>query len=241
MAVVEQRNAVWICLIFATSWGCSSAPKPSEDGSGGARAPQPVSSASGAARTQAADKRALIVTFGDSLSAGYGADPGKSYPDFLQKRIDGAHLSYRVYNAGVSGDTTTDGLERMPPVIAMKPKIVILELGGNDGLRGLPPALTEQNLATMIRAFQGGGATVILAGITLPRNYGLDYIDQFDQIYVRLAQRFHVHLIPFLLADVATNPKLMQQDGIHPTAEGNKIVADHVFAAVKPELRPAKR
>ncbi len=178
----------------------------------------------------------MIVAFGDSLSAGFGADPGKSYPDYLQKRLDQANYNYRVYNAGVSGDTTTDGLERLAGILTLKPKIAILELGGNDGLRGLPPATTKANLDQMITALQGAGAKVILAGMTLPRNYGPDYIHQFEQIYVGLANQHHLTRIPFLLQDVATDRKLMQSDGIHPTADGNKKVADTVFGYLKPDL-----
>lgn len=182
------------------------------------------------------DKRPVVVTFGDSLSAGFGADPGKSYPDYLQKLIDGANKNYRVYNAGVSGDTSTDGLERLPAIVAMKPQIVILEFGGNDGLRGIPVATVKANLQKIITALKGAGAQVVLAGMTLPRNYGPDYLHQFEQVYVQLANENHLTRIPFLLNGVATDAKLMQQDGIHPTAEGNKKVAETVFNAIKPNL-----
>jgi acyl-CoA thioesterase-1 len=178
----------------------------------------------------------LIVAYGDSLSAGYGADPGKSYPDYLQKLIDQSKKSFKVYNAGVSGDTTTDGLQRLPDVLAMKPQIVILELGGNDGLRGLPPAVTRANLEEMIQALEKGGAKIVLAGMTLPRNYGPTYIHQFEQIYTELAARYHLTLIPFLLEGVAGHPNLMQRDSIHPTNEGNKLVADHVYKYLRPLL-----
>ncbi len=182
------------------------------------------------------DNRPLVVTFGDSLSAGFGADPGKSYPDYLQKLVDHAGKNYKIYNAGVSGDTTTDGLERLPGILTLKPKIVVLELGGNDGLRGIPAPTVKQNLDKMIVALQGTGAKVILAGITLPRNYGPEYLQQFDAIYTSLATEHHLTRIPFLLAGVATDKKLMQNDGIHPTAEGNRKVADTVFNYLKPML-----
>ncbi len=113
---------------------------------------------------------------------------------------------------------------------------MVLELGGNDGLRGLPAATTKANLDKMIIALQGAGAKVVLAGMTLPRNYGKDYIHQFEQIYSQLADEFHLTRIPFLLQNVATDQKLMQADGIHPTGEGNKKVADNVFDALKPSL-----
>lgn len=182
------------------------------------------------------DDRPRIVAFGDSLSAGYGADPGHSYPDYLQKLLDNDHRSYRVINEGVSGDTTTDGVQRLPNVVAEKPKLVILEFGGNDGLRGLPVQTTRANLAQMITTLQGSGAKVVLAGMTLPRNYGQDYIHSFEQIYVDLAKQFHVARVPFLLLGVAGTAKLMQQDSIHPTAEGNAIVARTVYRYLKPML-----
>lgn len=183
-----------------------------------------------------ADNRPRVVTFGDSLSAGFGAEPGNSYPDFLQHRINESNKGYRVVNAGVSGDTTTDALQRMPAILAMKPKIVILEFGGNDGLRGLPLATTKANLEKMIQAFQAGGAKVLLAGMTLPRNYGSNYIGKFEQIYVQLANQYHLKRIPFLLEGVAGNSKLMQPDGIHPTADGNKVVAENVYKYLQPML-----
>ena len=189
--------------------------------------------------TGPADNRPVVAAFGDSLSAGFGADPGKSYPDYLQKLVDKAGKNYKVYNAGVSGDTTTDGLERLPGILTLKPKIVVLELGGNDGLRGIPPATVKANLDKMIVALQGVGAKVILAGITLPRNYGPDYLKQFDSIYPELAAEHHLTRIPFLLAGVATDKKLMQADGIHPTADGNQKVADTVFNYLKPSLTAA--
>jgi acyl-CoA thioesterase I len=178
----------------------------------------------------------VIVAFGDSLSAGYGADPGKSFPDFLQKDLNAAGLHWRVVNAGVSGNTTTDGLDRIGEVLAAKPRVTILEFGGNDGLRGLPLETTRANLQQMIEKLEAAGSKVLIAGLTLPPNYGGDYIAQFGQIYVDLAKKFQVPRIPFLLSDVALRPGLMQQDGIHPTAEGNEIVAKTVMRYLKPLL-----
>jgi acyl-CoA thioesterase I len=184
------------------------------------------------------DDRPVIVAFGDSLSAGYGLDAGESYPDYLQKALDEKGYSYRVVNQGVSGDTTSGGVERIPQALAEKPEIVILELGGNDGLRGLPVTLSKENLDKMITAFKGAGAKVVLAGITLPRNYGPEYIRDFEQMYPALAAKHKVPRIVFLLDGVATEPKLMLQDGIHPTAEGCKIVANrNLFPVLAPLLR----
>jgi len=183
------------------------------------------------------DPRPVIVAFGDSLSAGYGAEAGKSYPDFLQKEIDRAGLKYHVVNEGISGDTTSGGVERLDRVIAMKPAIVILELGGNDGLRGLPQAVTRTNMETMVSALRGAGITVVLAGMTLPPNYGEQYIRGFEKIYIEIAAKNKLTRIPFLLQGVATEPALMQRDGIHPTAEGNEKVAALVMKYLRPLLK----
>lgn len=183
------------------------------------------------------DPRPVIVCFGDSLTAGYGLDPGLGFPEFLQRTLDAQGYHYRIANLGISGDTTSGGVSRTDSAISLQPKIVILELGANDGLRGLPLSATRANLEEMVGAFQKAGAKVLLAGITLPRNYGPDYIKAFDQIYAGLAAKFKVPLIPFLLEGVATNPALMQRDRLHPTAEGNRRVAATVFKYLQPLLK----
>jgi len=182
------------------------------------------------------DTRPAIVAFGDSLTAGFGAEPGNSYPDFLQKELDRAGLAWRVVNAGVSGDTTTDGANRVSEVLAAKPRAVILEFGGNDGLRGLPIETTKANLEQMIVELQRSGAAVILAGMTLPPNYGPDYIRGFERVYQDLAVKYKLVRIPFLLEGVATDKRLMQRDGIHPTGPGNQKVAATVMRYLKPVL-----
>lgn len=183
------------------------------------------------------DDRPVIVAFGDSLSAGFGAEAGASYPDFLQKEIDAAGYRYRVVNQGVSGDTTSGGLARVDQAIALKPYLVILELGGNDGLRGLPVAVTRDNLDKMITAFQAAGAKVMLAGMTLPRNYGPDYVREFEQIYPAMEKKHKVTRMKFLLDGVVLKKGLMQRDDIHPTAAGNKIVGRNVFHVIEPLLK----
>ncbi len=180
----------------------------------------------------APDLRPVILAFGDSLTAGFGADPGSSYPDFLQKELDKRGLKWRVVNAGVSGDTTTDGLNRVSEVLAYHPAVVILEFGGNDGLRGLPLETTRANLDAMIAQLQARSVRVILAGMTLPPNYGRDYIRPFEGIYKALAAKHNIPLIGFLLAGVGGNPRLMQRDGLHPTAEGNAVVARTVLQSL---------
>ncbi len=182
------------------------------------------------------DTRPVIVAFGDSLTAGFGADPGKSFPDFLQKDLDAAGLHWRVVNLGISGNTTTDGVARVSEVLAYKPRVTIVEFGGNDGLRGLPIETTRANLEQIIQTLRSAGSKIVLAGMTLPPNYGPDYIQPFQRVYTDLSAKYKVTRIPFLLSDVALRPNLMQRDGIHPTAEGNEIVAKTVMRYLKPLL-----
>jgi len=186
---------------------------------------------------KAADTRPVIAAFGDSLSAGFGVEPGRSFPDDIQRMLDAKGYRYHVMNLGVSGDTTTDGVERLATVLAIHPAIVLLEFGGNDGLRGLPVTSTEKNLATMIEALQNAGTQVVLAGMTLPRNYGPEYIQSFERVYVDLAKRYRLVRIPFLLEGVGGHPDLMQADGIHPTEEGAEIVARNVMNYLQPLLK----
>lgn len=201
--------------------------------------PPPAEPATAAAKpAPPIDTRHRLVAFGDSLTAGFGAAPGASYPDFLQKLIDERHYPWRVINAGISGDTSTDGLARLAGVLDFKPEIVILELGANDGLRGIPVEATRENLDQIVAALQGGGAKVVLAGMTLPPNYGPDYIGPFEKIFTGLAAKGKLTLIPFLLAGVGGNPALMQRDGLHPTAEGNRRVAANVMRVIDPLLKP---
>lgn len=181
------------------------------------------------------------MAFGDSLSEGYGADPGASYPDFLQKLIDNNGFKYQVMNMGISGDTTTGALSRVPTVIDAKPQIVLLELGGNDGLRGVPVSQTRKNLETIIQQLQARKVRIVLAGMSLPPNYGPDYIRSFEANYKDLAKKYKLTLIPFLFEDLVKaypkTPGLIQRDGIHPTAKGNEIVAGTVYRYLKPALR----
>ncbi len=208
---------------------CSTAPKTEPANS----RPAPESAES---RAPALDSRHRLVAFGDSLTAGFGAPAGASFPDFLQKLIDARQYPWQVINAGVSGDTSTDGLARLPAVLEYKPEIVILELGANDGLRGIPVEATRANLDELIVGLQRPGAKVVLAGMTLPPNYGPDYIRPFEKIFTDLAAKHKLKLIPFLLEGVGGNASLMQRDGLHPTAEGNRRVAANVMRVVEPLL-----
>lgn len=183
------------------------------------------------------DTRRVLVVFGDSISAGYGLDPGLSFPDVLQRLLDAEKLPWRVVNQGISGDTTASGVARTDAALALRPSLVLLELGGNDGLRGIPLTSTRANLENMILAFQGAGARVVLAGMTLPPNYGPDYIRGFEQIFEDLAAKHKLKLIPFLLSGIITpDLRYFQNDGIHPTAAGAEIVAGTVLQAIRPLL-----
>jgi len=179
------------------------------------------------------DNRPLIVTFGDSLTAGVA---GRSYPENLQDILDQNGYSYRVDNQGVSGDTTTDGLARIDNVISQHPRLVLLEFGGNDGLRGVPVSSTEKNMREMILRLQQESIPIVLLGITLPPNYGPDYTEQFRSSYVDLARQKKLPLVPFLLNDVAFTPNLMQADGIHPNALGEPLLLANVWPALQPLL-----
>ena len=175
----------------------------------------------------------MIVTFGNSLTQGVA---GRSYPDYLQDLLDQNGYRYRVDNQGVSGDTTSDGLARIDNVIAVHPALVILEFGGNDGLRGLPIESTRQHLEEMITGLKQAKIPVVLAGITLPPNYGPDYVKPFTAMFTELAKEYHIKLLPFLLLHVYQNPGMMQPDGIHPNGSGNEVIAKDVFDLIKPLL-----
>lgn len=190
-----------------------------------------------APRAPETDTRPVIAAFGDSLTAGFGLEPGRSFPDRLQILLDEGGYKYRVVNLGVSGDTTTDGMERVPSVLAVHPEIVIVEFGANDGLRGLPVASARQNLGKIIEALEPSGPKLLLAGMTLPRNYGPEYIRPFDQMYVDLAEKYRIARIPFILQGVGGNPRLTQPDGLHPTAEGAEIIAHTVLEYLRPLLK----
>jgi acyl-CoA thioesterase-1 len=178
--------------------------------------------------------RPRIVVLGDSLTAGLGLPIERSYPSLLAERLTQDGLNYDVVNAGVSGDTSAGGLSRLDWALAGDVRILVVALGGNDALRGLPIEELTRNLATIIERAQARGITVILAGMEAPPNFGRDYIVAFHKVYPALARRYHVALVPFLLQGVAGIERLNQRDGIHPTAEGARIVADNVWMVLKP-------
>jgi acyl-CoA thioesterase-1 len=179
----------------------------------------------------------VIVCFGDSLTAGHGVESSHAYPSYLQQLLSSRGYLYHVTNAGIDGNTTKDGVDRLKDVLALHPQIVVVEFGGNDGLRGLPLSSTRQNLDLIVSTLLKAKIKVVLAGITLPPNYGPDYIQQFNGIYSELARKYHVPLLPFLLKNVYGTPGSMQEDGIHATSKGNRQVASNVFELIKPLLR----
>ena len=180
----------------------------------------------------------VILALGDSLTAGLGLAQSQAWPTLLQARLDGAGRKYRVVNAGISGDTTAAGLARLDWQLSQKPVVVILELGANDGLRGLPVPEAQANLGKIIARCQAAGARVLLAGMQVPPNMGPEYSAAFRDIFPALAREYKVPLIPFMLEGVAGDPKLNQGDGIHPTAAGHVIVAETVWKHLQPLLDP---
>jgi acyl-CoA thioesterase I len=197
---------------------------------------EPAPNTPARANTNPAAARPLLVCFGDSLTAGAGVDPDQAYPAYLQQRLDQAGFKYHVVNAGVSGNTTKDGLERITQVLEQHPQVVVVEFGGNDGLRGVPVSEAQRNLDTIVRRLKNSGAKVALAGITLPPQYGGEYIRSFNAIFPAIASKYRVPLLPFVLQDVYGVPGDIQEDGIHATAQGNKQVAINVERLVTPLL-----
>lgn len=178
-----------------------------------------------------------IVILGDSLTAGFGLPVEQSYPSLLQQRFDAEGLNYQVVNAGVSGDTSAGGLARLDWALEGDVRVMVVALGGNDGLRGLAPDQLKQNLAAIIERAQQRGITVVLAGMEAPPNFGRDYIVAFHNVYPGLAKEYRVALVPFLLDGVAGHEALNQRDGIHPSAAGARIVADNVWKVLKPLVK----
>ena len=177
-----------------------------------------------------------LLVLGDSLSAGYGLQPADSFPAQLEEALHDAGYDVRVINAGVSGDTTAGGLSRLAWALSDKPHIVLLELGGNDALRGLPPAETYANLDAILARLEDHAISVVLAGMQAPRNLGEDYTTAFDAIYPRLASKYALAFYPFFLEGVALDPALNQADGIHPNAAGVREIVRRILPLLKAEL-----
>jgi acyl-CoA thioesterase-1 len=179
---------------------------------------------------------AVLVCFGDSITAGYGLQAGQSYPDYLQQKLDEHGYHYKVSNQGASGATTKDAVASLPTILRLHPEIVIVEFGGNDGLRGLPTDATRKNLDTVLTTLEDAHVKVVLAGITLPPDYGPDYIHAFEQVFRDMAEKHHPVFVPMIYKDLIHIPNTIQQDGIHPTAKGSSLLADTMLKALKPLL-----
>lgn len=192
------------------------------------------------ALSASAAEKPTLVCFGDSITAGYGLAPGQSYPDALQRDLIKAGYRYRVVNLGTSGATTKDAVERLPTVLRLHPSVVIVEFGGNDGLRGLPLSSTRDNLDQVISTLVRAHIRVLLGGITLPPNYGPDYIRSFDKVFREVASRYRVAFIPMIYKNLIHVPGTIQRDGIHPTAKGAQILARTLLPALKPLLRKSR-
>jgi acyl-CoA thioesterase-1 len=177
-----------------------------------------------------------IAVLGDSLAAGYGITPEQAFPARLEALLKAKGRNVTVLNQGVSGDTTAGGLDRLDWMLAVKPDIVLVELGGNDALRGIDPAVTEKNLAAIVEKLQANHVTVWLAGMMAPRNLGPDYVTAFDGLYKRIADAYKVPLYPFILDGVAQDPALNQADGLHPNPKGAETVAEKLLPFVTQNL-----
>jgi len=174
-----------------------------------------------------------ILMFGTSLTQGLGLPPGTELPAVLQAKLARAGVAAKVINAGVSGDTSADGLSRIAWSLADKPDVAIVELGSNDALRGIEPAITEKNIAAVLARLAAAHVPVLLLGMKAPRNLGAEYDARFDSMYARLAGRYHVMLYPFALEGVALNPGLNQADGMHPNPAGVQVIASRLFPDVR--------
>jgi acyl-CoA thioesterase-1 len=182
--------------------------------------------------------RQTVVILGDSIAAGLGVEREEAYPALLQEKINAARLPFTIVDAGVSGDTTADGLGRLDWLLQRKIDVLIVELGGNDGLRGIPTATVQSNLQAIIDRARGKypEVKIVIAGMRMPTNLGPDYREAFAKVFPDVAAKNHAALVPFLLEGVGGDAKLNQADGIHPTPEGHKIVAENVWKVLKPIL-----
>ena len=231
------------CLLLIVLSGCDRANAPSPPSSSapregiGQQLGTDVTAQPGRPKAQISAERPRIVAFGNSLTAGLGVAQHESYPAQLQQKLDAVGYSYRVINAGVSGETTAGGLRRVPWVLKSQPSIVIVELGANDGLRGLSLQETKNNLERIVQQLQQSSVTVVLAGMKLPPNYGMEYTAGFQALYGALANQYHLTMIPFFLDGVASSSLLNQADGIHPTGEGYRVIVEKIFPALEPLLQ----
>jgi acyl-CoA thioesterase-1 len=189
-----------------------------------------------AAELHAANPQKTLICFGDSITAGLGLDANQSYPAALGRLLNDKGFPYRVINQGVSGNTTKDAVARVNTIVALHPEVAVVEFGGNDGLRGLPLDTTRKNLDSVLTTLQAAKIRILLVGITLPPNYGAEYIHSFDAIYRDAASKHHLPLMPMLYDHIYTIPGTIQEDGIHPTAKGSQLIAEHMLTLLTPLL-----
>lgn len=215
-----MRTTLSILVLFLLAAACSPGDRASLPAKAAVPAPAPPAAP--------ASDEPLVVFLGDSLTAGYGLGGEQAYPALVEKRLKEQGVPVHVLNAGVSGDTTAGGLSRLDWLLSQKPEVVVVGLGGNDGLRGLPLEQADRNLREIVRRSKAAGARVLLLGMQIPPNYGPEYAQGFADMYPRIAKEMDIPLVPFLLEGVGGDEALNQADGLHPTAEGQKKVADLV-------------
>lgn len=228
-----MQKTILVSIFTAFLFACESAPEQRGEQA------QKTEDAPAAIIPADEEKQKVILFFGNSLTAGYGLDPSEAFPAIIQQRIDSLGYDYKVINAGLSGETTASGNNRLNWVLERQPvDVFVLELGANDGLRGIDPAETRSNLKAMIDKVRAAypEAKIILAGMMVPPNMGEAYSRDFRQVFPDITKEKNVELIPFLLDRVAGEPDLNQTDGVHPTVAGQKIVADNVWAVLKEEI-----
>lgn len=220
-------------LLVLTVWGCGASDTKTESTKAAA------STKSTDEKPVASSKKGVVLFYGNSLTAGYGVEPSQAFPALVGQKIDSAGLNYTVVNAGLSGETTAGGKSRIGWVLRQPVAVFVLELGGNDGLRGLPLADTRKNLQAIMDTVRQKSpqATIVLAGMQIPPNMGTTYTKEFRGLFKELAMKNNAVLIPFLLENVGGIPKLNQPDGIHPTPAGHKIVANTVWKVLRPVLK----
>lgn len=229
---------IFISLLFAVALLAACGKSSEATAEATSETPAAAKEAAPTASVPVNDARPVILAFGDSLTEGYGLEKSQAYPTLLQKRLEEQGYPYRVVNAGISGDTTAGGLNRLDAALKKnKVEVMILELGANDMLRGKDLRDTRSNLATMIEKAQAQNIKVVLAGMEAPTNFGEDYQREFHNLFPDLAKAHKIALIPFFLTDVAGKAELNQGDGIHPNVKGTQIVLDNVWSVLEPLLK----
>ena len=220
-------------MLLLTVWGCGSSETKTDS-----QAVTGSDTSTQKPQSSPVSTKQTVLFFGNSLAAGYGVEPSQAFPALIGEKIDSAGLNYTVVNAGLSGETTAGGKSRIGWVLRQPVAVFVLELGGNDGLRGLPLSATRQNLQAIMDTVRRKSpqAVIVLAGMQIPPNLGTDYTREFRELFKELADKNKAVLIPFLLENVGGVPKLNQSDGIHPNPAGHKIVAETVWSVIRPVL-----